>query len=46
MSRVIALVLVAGFLSGCVSTVEDAKAVPEPMKLDCNLIFPGPNVSP
>lgn len=47
MSRVVALVLVAVVLSGCVSTVEDASAVPEPRKLDCNLIFPGPlDVSP
>jgi predicted component of type VI protein secretion system len=41
MKRLIALVLVAGCLSGCTSTIEDATPVPEPRKIDCNLIFPG-----
>lgn len=46
MTRYVAVLLSAVLVSGCASSVEGA-AVPEPTKLDCNLIFPGPlDVSP
>lgn len=47
MRRVAVLVVLAAVLvSGCVSRV-DGSAVPEPTKLDCDLIFPpAVNVSP
>ena len=46
MSRFAALILAAVMLSGCVAKV-DGSAVPEPTKLDCDLIFPpAVNVSP
>ena len=35
------LILVALVLTGC-SRVIDAQPVPQPQKLDCDLIFPGP----
>jgi hypothetical protein len=43
--RLVALVLVSGCSSACSSTIEDATPVPEPRKIDCNLIFPGPSVA-
>jgi len=33
-------------LTGCQKQVSDPTAVPEPRKLDCDLIFPAPSVNP
>lgn len=45
-SRAFLLLCAVAALSGCVSRVDGA-AVPEPTKLDCDLIFPpAVNVSP
>lgn len=42
--RIAAAVIALLLLTGCVSEVDGA-AVPEPLKLDCDLIFP-PVVTP
>ncbi len=45
MKRLIALAcLVVMVTTGCARTV-DATPVPEPLKLDCDLIFPGPGAA-
>ena len=41
MTRLVAAVVSALLVVGCAPKV-DGVAVPEPRKLDCNLIFPGP----
>lgn len=40
--RTFLVLLAAVYLSGCSVTVPDPVAVPEPRKIDCDLIFPGP----
>ena len=44
MTRLAALACILILVTGCSRTV-DATPVPEPLKLDCNLIFPGPGAA-
>lgn len=39
--KLAALAAIVVLLSGCTRTIE-ATPIPQPQKLDCNLIFPGP----
>lgn len=36
------MVVVAALLAGCSVQAPEPVAVPEPRKIDCDLIFPGP----
>jgi hypothetical protein len=42
MKRSMLVILVAALVSGCSPSVSGTPQ-PEPTKLDCDLIFPGPN---